>query len=82
MLLASAPCLVLAAARVPVSHISKPPMVWCQPGRGPAKRVRLQVMSDRIIRVTAVPGESLGSAGKPDGHCAAAERMCHSRSSG
>lgn len=29
------------------------------PADGPAKRVRLQVMSDRIVRVTAVPGESL-----------------------
>src|SRR5262245_22734057 len=29
------------------------------PQQGPAKRVRLQVMSDRIIRVTAVPTESL-----------------------
>ncbi|HKE95101.1 MAG TPA: TIM-barrel domain-containing protein [Povalibacter sp.] len=29
------------------------------PTQGNAKRVRLQVMSDRIIRVTAVPGESL-----------------------
>jgi len=29
------------------------------PAAGPARRVRLQVMSDRIIHVTAVPGESL-----------------------
>jgi len=29
------------------------------PVTGPAKRVRLQVMSDRIVRVTAVPSESL-----------------------
>jgi alpha-D-xyloside xylohydrolase len=29
------------------------------PTEGPAKRVRLQVMSDRIVRVTAVPVESL-----------------------
>ncbi len=29
------------------------------PASGPAKRVRLQVMSDRVVRVTAVPAESL-----------------------
>ena len=29
------------------------------PTQGPAKRVRVQVMSDRIVRVTAVPVESL-----------------------
>ncbi len=29
------------------------------PAQGPAKRVQLQVMSDRIVRVTAIPVESL-----------------------
>ena len=29
------------------------------PAEGPAKRVRIQAMSDRIVHVTAVPGESL-----------------------
>jgi alpha-D-xyloside xylohydrolase len=33
--------------------------VVIRPLEGPAKRVRLQVMSDRIVRVTATPGEDL-----------------------
>ena len=33
--------------------------VIVSPVSGPAKRVRLQVMSDRVVRVTAVPAESL-----------------------
>jgi len=37
--------------------------VVLQPATGPAKRVRLQVMSDRIVRVTAVPTGSLDLPG-------------------
>ena len=38
-----------------------PDGVIVTPAQGSAKRVRLQVMSDRIVRVTAVPTESLST---------------------
>jgi alpha-D-xyloside xylohydrolase len=51
--------LALAGAYADETYHRTADGVVLQPANGPAKRVRLQVMSDRIVRVTAVPTESL-----------------------
>lgn len=43
------------------SYQKTPDGLIVTPAQGTAKRVRLQVMSDRIVRVTAVPTESLST---------------------
>ena len=56
-LLACSACsiLLLGTARAAQHYQRTPDGIVIVPEAGPAKRVRLQVMSDRIIRVTAVP---------------------------
>src|SRR5207302_2054459 len=51
--------LALAGAYADEAYQQTAEGVVLEPATGPAKRVRLQVMSDRIVRVTAVPTESL-----------------------
>ena len=50
---------VLAGCAKPDNFEKTADGIIVTPAQGPAKRVRLQVVSDRIVRVTAVPGESL-----------------------
>ncbi len=50
---------IAACAKQPDNFQQTADGVIVTPTAGPAKRVRLQVMSDRIVRVTAVPTESL-----------------------
>jgi alpha-D-xyloside xylohydrolase len=58
--LLSAVCLLaLAGADAGEPYRRTADGVILEPAAGPAKRVRLQVMSERIVRVTAVPTESL-----------------------
>ena len=53
-------CSVAAAAEGTYEKI--PDGVIITPAQGTAKRVRLQAMSDRIVRVTAVPTESVSTS--------------------
>jgi alpha-D-xyloside xylohydrolase len=56
----SALCLLaLGAAHADEPYLKTPDGVVVDPVAGPAKRVRLQVMSDRVIRVTSVPTPAL-----------------------
>jgi alpha-D-xyloside xylohydrolase len=48
-----------AGARAAEPYQQTPGGVVVEPDRGPAKRVRLQLMSDHIVHVTAVPTETL-----------------------
>jgi alpha-D-xyloside xylohydrolase len=50
---------VLAGCAKPHNFEKTADGIIITPAQGPAKRVRLQVVSDRIVRVTAVPAESL-----------------------
>ncbi len=58
-LLGAACILVLAGARATEHYRQTPDGVVVEPDSGPAKRVRLQLMSDRIVRVTALPTASM-----------------------
>src|SRR5581483_9114622 len=56
----SALCLISpGAAHASEPYQKTPDGIVVYPAAGPAKRVRLQVMSDRVIRVTAVPTQAL-----------------------
>jgi alpha-D-xyloside xylohydrolase len=64
LLALSALCLVIfGRARAGEPYQKSPDGIVVEPGGGAARRVRLQVMSDRIIRVTAVPAQTVAPPG-------------------